>query len=287
MLQRKLKSNTGASIAAALMLFLICAVLGGSILAAASVSGGRLSKRADMDRRYYGVTSAAELIADTLAADPVRIVRTETVVRVSTTSVDRTADAEGAVTFSEPLTVTDPPEYTYETAVGPAGSETRIGSVINAGSFLTRQTLRLCFGSADFDTEAAMLLPVPAAIPATSAESLPLTVSIPGTGGASPLNATINATARLKQDGTLVITVDDKPAGPAAGDYFALRMTLTPSINDTLTALPTETDTSTTSSASGDTISYTSITTVTTKRIRVTEVRWTVSSMEKLTQPEA
>ena len=52
----KLKSNTGASIILALMFMLICVFIGGSVLVAATVNGGRLSgeraeKQAELSQR--------------------------------------------------------------------------------------------------------------------------------------------------------------------------------------------------------------------------------------------
>ena len=252
--------------------------------------GGQRLRRADQQARGHGpagysVTSAAELLADTLTAEPVRIVRTQTTERVSVTSYTKSTDAEGNVTFSDPETVSDPPVITYLTSVGPEGSEATITSRAGASSFLTRQTLELCFGSAAFDTAEAMALPIPAAITASAPVSLPLSVSIPAAAGSSAVNETINAAAVLNADGTLVITLNDKSAG--AGDYFALRLTLTPEVSDVSQTLPLTTDTVPSASGGGDTITYTAETTVTEKRIRVSEITWTLSSVEKLTDPAA
>ena len=58
----KLRSQTGASITFALLLFLVCAVLSSVIIVAATAASGRMSKIAETDQRYYAVTSAAELL---------------------------------------------------------------------------------------------------------------------------------------------------------------------------------------------------------------------------------
>ncbi|MCR5825457.1 MAG: hypothetical protein K6G54_02695, partial [Oscillospiraceae bacterium] len=63
---RKLHSRRGASITFALLLFLVCAVVGAVVLTAGTASSGRVSELAEMDRRYYAVTSAAELLAQEL-----------------------------------------------------------------------------------------------------------------------------------------------------------------------------------------------------------------------------
>lgn len=62
----KVRSTDGASLSIALLLFLVCAVVGSVVLAAATAASGRLAKMAEMDQRYYSVTSAAELLAEEL-----------------------------------------------------------------------------------------------------------------------------------------------------------------------------------------------------------------------------
>lgn len=63
-MKNKLRSNQGASMLLALLLFLVCAVVGSVVLASATAAAGRMSELAEMDQRYYAVTSAAELLAD-------------------------------------------------------------------------------------------------------------------------------------------------------------------------------------------------------------------------------
>lgn len=62
----KLKSNTGASITFALLLFLVCAVLSSAILVAGTAAAGRMAGLAETDQKYYSVTSAANMIKDLL-----------------------------------------------------------------------------------------------------------------------------------------------------------------------------------------------------------------------------
>ena len=77
-LKQKLKSQTGASITFALLLFLVCAVVGSAVLVAGTAAAGRMSKIAEMDQRYYAVNSAARLLVDTIQEKPLEIVKTET-----------------------------------------------------------------------------------------------------------------------------------------------------------------------------------------------------------------
>lgn len=69
-LKARMKSRRGASITFALLLFLVCAVVSSVIIVAASAAGGRMSQMRDSDRRYYAVTSAAELLSDVFTAAP-------------------------------------------------------------------------------------------------------------------------------------------------------------------------------------------------------------------------
>lgn len=71
----KLRSQTGASITFALLIFLVCTVLCSVILTAATASSGRMSGIAEGDQRYYAVTSAAELLKDLINGKSVTIER--------------------------------------------------------------------------------------------------------------------------------------------------------------------------------------------------------------------
>ena len=72
-LKQKLKSQTGASITFALLLFLVCAVVGSVVLTAGTAAAGRMSELAKMDQRYYSVTSAAQLLRDTIDGKQVKV----------------------------------------------------------------------------------------------------------------------------------------------------------------------------------------------------------------------
>ena len=72
-IMNKLRSQTGASISFALLLFLVCAILCSVILTAATAASGRMSSLAETDQRYYAVTSAAELLKDLFDEETVQI----------------------------------------------------------------------------------------------------------------------------------------------------------------------------------------------------------------------
>lgn len=68
-LKRKLNSERGASITWALLIFLVCTVVGSAVLVAGTAAAGRMSKLAESDQRYYAVTSAAGLLSDVLGQE--------------------------------------------------------------------------------------------------------------------------------------------------------------------------------------------------------------------------
>ena len=75
LMKNKIRSERGASITFALLLFLVCAVIGSAVLVAGSAAAGRLSKIAENDQRYYSVNSAARLLIDLVEADEVKVTK--------------------------------------------------------------------------------------------------------------------------------------------------------------------------------------------------------------------
>lgn len=82
---KRRRSERGASITFALLLFLVCAVIGSVVLTAGTAASGRLSRLSEMDRRYYCVSSAAALLRDCLDGQPATV--TNTTVKKRTVSV--------------------------------------------------------------------------------------------------------------------------------------------------------------------------------------------------------
>ena len=72
-IKKKLKSQNGASISFALLLFLVCAVLSSAIIVAGTAAAGRLSRLAEADQRYYAVTSAAGLLSRDISEKTVTV----------------------------------------------------------------------------------------------------------------------------------------------------------------------------------------------------------------------
>ena len=64
--QRKIEDRSGASLSVALLFFLVCAIVGSILIAAASVSMGRMKDIEKGEQERYAVDSAMELIAEKL-----------------------------------------------------------------------------------------------------------------------------------------------------------------------------------------------------------------------------
>ena len=68
MLQRKLQSQRGASLLLALLLLLICSMVGASILMAAASNAGKHRSNLEEHQTYLALSSAVSLLCDELNA---------------------------------------------------------------------------------------------------------------------------------------------------------------------------------------------------------------------------
>ena len=100
-IKRKLKSRAGASITFALLLFLVCAVVGSVVLAAGSAAAGRFSRLREMDARYYSVTSAASLLREKLSGQTVTVTTVKTTETRTVTAYENGTAGTPAVTSDE------------------------------------------------------------------------------------------------------------------------------------------------------------------------------------------
>ena len=69
-IRNKIRSESGASLAAALLFFIVCAVVGSIIIAVAMSSAGRMSGITSADNQRYALESARSLIEETMLSDP-------------------------------------------------------------------------------------------------------------------------------------------------------------------------------------------------------------------------
>ena len=148
-LTAKLRSGRGASITFALLLFLVCAVVGSVVLAAGTAAGGRVSQLAQADRRYYAVTSAAKLFRDELDGQSYTIVRTKT---TTTPYHTEYLDTNGEPlspgdTSGTPVEVLDASDETYSYSISDVSGDTPVEIVSTNSSLLSDASLELVFGT--------------------------------------------------------------------------------------------------------------------------------------------
>ena len=109
-MKNKIKSQKGASITFALLLFLVCAVISSIVIVAATAVGGRASQMAELDQRYYAVNSAAELLRDVLEQQTVTVTTgTKTVSTVQTVKGIETVTPGTPVPITPIITVKNDP----------------------------------------------------------------------------------------------------------------------------------------------------------------------------------
>ena len=235
--KNKLKSNRGASLTFALLLFMVCAVIGSVVLASATAAGGRTSGSYDYDQRYFAVTSAAELLRDTLDGRSVTFTLTKTSELTQTTTYTF-ADGGASLIPSAPGNMTVVPnsaKYELKLAHGngipeinPLAPEDLLGiaaanlvqSKINATDDPTLKWEDLY---EDYNTpetlNTAKWLEIPSGTLTTLPETLTLTVD-----GENCLKVTVKP--ELKSDGSLIFTLYN--AGD--GEAYILKMTLQASV---------------------------------------------------------
>ena len=102
---KKLKNNSGATILMALLLILLAMAVGAAILTVAVSAAQHMKSDREAQQNYLTVSSAAELIRDSIAGDKYERTMTETHTALK--------DAEGNITgytVSRKAKVTDPPK---------------------------------------------------------------------------------------------------------------------------------------------------------------------------------
>ena len=247
-MMRKLRGRAGASLTFALLLFLVCAVIGSVVLAAGTAAAGRFSQLTSMDARYYAVTSAARLFCDQLDGRSVTVTR----VRVSTETETTTYTEQPDSTVTETVT-TSGPDYTYSSTL-PA-----------AGTLLGDAATTLVFGSVtDYDSAEGWN-----ASGASAAATRDLTVTV-----GDKTSLTVNVRVSQRPDGVMELTFSN-----ADEPKYTVLMTLACSRSGT----PGSTTAYTTSSG-GSGLTRTETVTAVTRETRPDTFTWTVTSMKKVSQ---
>ena len=275
MLRQKVKSNTGASLAMALLLFLICAVLGALVLTAGSAAAGRFSKLAEQDQAYYKVSSAAELLMTELDGAKVEIARYRQTTTVTT--AEFTVNEETGLDEPAGVPTTSSPSFAYRTALNGAfiGSD---ASYVTAASgtalpdtlsFLSDLAARMLFGDSACNTADAWALNL-RTNGYTRTGSFTLEPAYTGMTG----SLDVKCDYELKPGGMLYITVSDTVSDE--GSRFSMTLILAAELTDG-PVLPggNSSTTETSTGTSGKVVTTTDVVTET----RTSTAKWTVRSV--------
>ena len=209
----KIKSKKGASITYALLLFLVCAVVGAIVLAAGTAAAGRFKNLVKSDQRYYSVHSAAELMNSQFAGRTVTIERRETVTKTTTTDYTVTyVNDLPSVTEGAPATST---ETVYSMKVDGADY-----TAAAQNDFLVERTVYLLLGDIDPDDPGNGR-----AVFESSASTEKAAGSANGWklkhDGKEGLDCFVSW--KTDPDGSVVFTVSDKESGDRMSVEFILR----------------------------------------------------------------
>ena len=255
-IKKKLKSSRGASLSIALLLFLVCAVLGSVILKSATASSGRLAGVQEADQRYYSVNSAADLLASQLDGQTVHVNRayTTTTPYVSTYTCDAYGNKELVATTEDRANIThDGPAYYAIQNDDPSNTINKDrdydhfftpGKIISSNStLLISATNRFMFG---FNEATSTGAPLPGTVwnhttPVGDRNSTLETRTFILDHVSAYDYLDVNVVEQLRGDGTLVFVVSNIPeAGQTDSDVYEVRLTFTPTIKNKTARKTTE-----------------------------------------------
>ncbi len=269
-ISNKIRSQRGASIIFALLLFLVCAALGSAVLIAGTAAAGRAADTAKMDQHYYAVTSAAGLLKDSLSKQgPFTVVREKTTTTEITTVL--TIDENGNVTGTEPGGST-----TLSTDYSLALDGEYISDDL---TFLEDISCRIAGGDKYTD-----VMPDSAWAwePSLPAEFEPRTISFTPAGENNPLSPGLNVEAEVivTDDGVMEFTVSSVVgADENDKDIYQVTFTLTPKFVTHETSSETVTGVS---STVGPENTVTETEDVVLTETKTTVIKWTVSDIKKV-----
>ena len=290
MMSAKIRSNRGASLIFALLLFLVCTVIGSVVLAAGTASAGRMSKLGESDQRYYSVTSAAQLLAKELTDKEIRIVRTrqETETTKYKLENDKLIEKPGfpEKTYAYETTLyrrntTDTGEYIFESENPSIYSYKEIKKVTDPDqpfysttdkrSFLSERAVNYLFGSQNCNKDTAMGLSFSSS---ENEESGTFTMEHSNNNEILKITGKYN----VEKDGTIILTLWDKITEEEASQHFSLVIRLQPEFHETERTFTDNTD----SSPKPDPDSPGSyIATTVTTTIKTSDVTWKLGTITK------
>lgn len=195
----------------ALLLFLICAAIGAIVLTAATASAGRLSSLAEMEQRYYSVSSAAEMLEKQLTGKSVTVDRES--VKTVRTIVNGQGDPSVSAVYTFKVNDKDPTEVE---------------------SFLSERAKYLVFGSNNLQSDADKENAMQAKLSHAEEGTFDIVHKAQHNGQENPLNCTVNWT--MKSDGTLVLKITDGPEN----NKYTLALTLIPTVVEDETSIESD-----------------------------------------------
>ena len=259
-IKNKLRSQTGASISFALLLFLVCAVLCSVIIVAATAASGRMSGIAETDQRYYAVTSAAELMKDLISGEDNAV----TTIKVTeTTTTQEYKNGEATDTLTNPG---DPETYIV---AKPYESLNKTVDIVVSNDIVSAPINTIPMDAAKNMDSSTTLSGRELSISSDVESALSL--------ASDPLAVTISED--LDSDGVITLTVTNNTTG---GDHFTQKLVFT--MNKTENSLTPEVTTFTSApSGSGEEVTYTVMTTQ--KTYETTTYTWSLTSVETVSAP--
>lgn len=231
---KKLRSPRGASIIMALLLFMVCAIVGTVVLTAGTAAAGRASQLAAADQRYFSVTSATELLAKKLTGVTYTVTRTETVVNTATTNVLLDGSGNQVYTDSTPIEVPGTPSYSWDFSAVTEGVAGSVGkeALLENPSLLVEAALRYILGgipTSDTGLEAIWnKKPGDPTVDYTQTWRFSLNPAVEGSAEDFQIYP-VYVTAELKRTGDLVLTVSAEDSNELS---LELNLTLNVMIED-------------------------------------------------------
>lgn len=274
-MKNKIKSQRGASITFALLLFLVCAMVSSVVIVAATTAGGRMSNLPDIDQRYYAVSSAAELLGKTLDGQVVTVVKTRDRTIKSSYLADGSKNGDPVKTPGEIDTTIYPGDLSEDATL--EDEDNTYSLLTSLADTLTNNVL------VDMDDDAAAesteTYPIKVSRTLNATGSLGLTSdSLSNADGLAILS--VEMYQQLDKDGTLTFYVS-KPVKNSAGTVtgaYTLRLIFAADKTKDTTSY-TEHGSPVATSGGGYTVTDTETKTTTIK------YKWTLTRIEKSTVP--
>ena len=297
--KRKLQSQRGASISFALLLFLVCAVISSVVIVSATTSAGRMSQTAEMDQRYYAVTSAAKFLQDMVETQPVTVTtvtttREERIETIILPSVDSGEEPQASVEEKpkgaqkvhtiqyaqmEPIEIVETEGY-WPVEDAENGGEVDLDIPASGDDDDINPSQSDPTGYPMLVDAACMRMGIVPEKTILTSRTLTLSANADNSGDDDGLDTaalTIDVDEKLNSDGTIILTLSN--ASPRYGYTLRLTFTASETINPSPTPSPPQTTVIPGTGPSGEIIQ----TTVTTREYTVDRtLNWKLTGFERL-----